>query len=119
MTVEAAIAAWSAGHSLTRHRLIGVSGGRDSMVLLHALHRAGARLTICHVDHRLRGAAVLVCLCILLEPAAAVQNVFVLSSNGHLLPANVEPAPTEASVPKHRASRRRRARWPCRPVRSC
>ena len=57
MTVEAAIAAWSAGHSLTRHRLIGVSGGRDSMVLLHALHRAGARLTICHVDHRLRGAA--------------------------------------------------------------
>lgn len=41
--------------------------------------------------HRLRGAAVLVCLCILLEPAAAAaHNVFVLFSNGRLLPANVE-----------------------------
>ncbi len=57
MTVAEAIAAWAAVHSLRRHRLIGVSGGRDSMALLHALHQAGARLTVCHLDHRLRGAA--------------------------------------------------------------
>lgn len=38
--------------------LIGVSGGRDSVALLHWLVGAGYRdLTVCHVDHGLRGAA--------------------------------------------------------------
>jgi len=38
--------------------LIGVSGGRDSMVLLHALHDLGYhKLIICHLNHGLRGAA--------------------------------------------------------------
>lgn len=38
--------------------LIGVSGGRDSVVLLHALHAAGfTKLMVCHVNHRLRGRA--------------------------------------------------------------
>lgn len=37
--------------------LIGVSGGRDSMALLRALHGLGyRRLVICHLDHQLRGA---------------------------------------------------------------
>jgi tRNA(Ile)-lysidine synthase len=35
--------------------LIGVSGGRDSAVLLHALVKAGFRqLIVCHLDHSLR-----------------------------------------------------------------
>jgi tRNA(Ile)-lysidine synthase len=38
--------------------LVGVSGGRDSVALLHCLLEAGYRdLTVCHVDHGLRGAA--------------------------------------------------------------
>jgi tRNA(Ile)-lysidine synthase len=36
--------------------LIGVSGGRDSVVLLHQLVDCGyRRLRVCHLDHRLRG----------------------------------------------------------------
>ena len=36
--------------------LIGVSGGRDSVALLHALVAGGYdRLIVCHLDHRLRG----------------------------------------------------------------
>jgi tRNA(Ile)-lysidine synthase len=36
--------------------LIGVSGGRDSVALLHWLVREGyQRLLVCHLDHRLRG----------------------------------------------------------------
>ncbi|MDF1861766.1 MAG: tRNA lysidine(34) synthetase TilS [Verrucomicrobiales bacterium] len=36
--------------------IIAVSGGRDSMVLLHALHTAGFKeLAVCHVNHGLRG----------------------------------------------------------------
>ena len=34
--------------------LIGVSGGRDSVVLLHLLARRGHRLVVCHLDHALR-----------------------------------------------------------------
>lgn len=38
--------------------LIGVSGGRDSVALLHALKSAGfAKLVVCHLDHGLRGRA--------------------------------------------------------------
>ena len=40
----------------TRRYLIGVSGGLDSVVLLRLLTEAGYdRLTVCHLDHRLRG----------------------------------------------------------------
>lgn len=39
-----------------RRYLIGVSGGADSVALLHLLLAAGVkRLIVCHVDHRLRG----------------------------------------------------------------
>ena len=42
----------------TRRYLIGVSGGRDSVALLHHLHDRGyRRLIVCHVNHRLRGRA--------------------------------------------------------------
>ncbi len=42
----------------TKRHLIGVSGGRDSVALLHALHELGyARLVVCHVNHGLRGHA--------------------------------------------------------------
>ncbi len=42
----------------SQRHLIGVSGGRDSVALLHALHQAGfAKLIVCHVNHKLRGAA--------------------------------------------------------------
>ena len=34
--------------------LIGVSGGRDSVALLHLLARRGQRLIVCHLDHALR-----------------------------------------------------------------
>lgn len=38
--------------------LVGVSGGRDSVVLLHWLLSCGyRRLIVCHLDHRLRGRA--------------------------------------------------------------
>ncbi len=38
--------------------LVGVSGGRDSVALLHGLSAAGyRRLVVCHLDHGLRGAA--------------------------------------------------------------
>ncbi|HEX8679739.1 MAG TPA: tRNA lysidine(34) synthetase TilS [Chthoniobacterales bacterium] len=41
---------------VSRRYLIGVSGGRDSVALLHALLNAGYRkLVVCHLDHRLRG----------------------------------------------------------------
>jgi tRNA(Ile)-lysidine synthase len=42
----------------SRRYLIGVSGGRDSVVLLHWLVSLGyRRLIVCHFDHRLRGRA--------------------------------------------------------------
>jgi tRNA(Ile)-lysidine synthase len=38
--------------------LVGVSGGADSVALLHLMTRAGFRnLIVCHLDHRLRGRA--------------------------------------------------------------
>jgi tRNA(Ile)-lysidine synthase len=40
----------------TRRYLVGVSGGRDSVALLHCLTSLGyERLIVCHLDHRLRG----------------------------------------------------------------
>ena len=43
---------------VTGRYLVGVSGGRDSMVLLHALRQAGyRRLVVCHLNHQLRGRA--------------------------------------------------------------
>ena len=42
--------------SRTARYLIGVSGGRDSVALLHALVEAGfRRLIVCHLNHGLRG----------------------------------------------------------------
>jgi len=44
--------------SRTARYLVGVSGGRDSVVLLHALLEAGfRRLVVCHLNHGLRGRA--------------------------------------------------------------
>src|SRR5262245_13947258 len=41
-----------------RRYLVGVSGGRDSVVLLHWLVSLGyRRLVVCHFNHRLRGRA--------------------------------------------------------------
>lgn len=40
----------------TKRHLIGVSGGRDSVALLHRLHELGyTNLIVCHVNHKLRG----------------------------------------------------------------
>ena len=42
----------------SRSYLIGVSGGRDSVALLHLLHNRGYRkLIVCHLNHGLRGRA--------------------------------------------------------------
>ena len=44
------------GLSKRKKLLVGVSGGRDSMVLLHALLGAGFKnLVVCHLNHTLRG----------------------------------------------------------------
>lgn len=46
------------GLSRTARYLVGVSGGRDSVALLHALTEAGfRRLIVCHLNHGLRGRA--------------------------------------------------------------
>jgi tRNA(Ile)-lysidine synthase len=45
-------------HDPKKRHLIGVSGGRDSVALLHMLLEAGyKRLIVCHLDHQLRGRA--------------------------------------------------------------
>lgn len=44
------------GQTRNRRYLVGVSGGRDSMALLHVLKRLGfQKLVVCHLDHGLRG----------------------------------------------------------------
>ena len=44
------------GVSKRKKLLVGVSGGRDSMVLLHALLNAGFKsIVVCHLNHSLRG----------------------------------------------------------------
>ena len=46
------------GFAPSRRYLVGISGGRDSVVLLHQLANAGyRRLILCHLDHQLRGRA--------------------------------------------------------------
>src|SRR4030095_1460751 len=52
--------------------LVGVSGGRDSAVLLHGLVKAGFReLIVCHLDHSLR-------------PESGDDAQFVVRQAGHL-----------------------------------
>lgn len=47
---------WLRRASKRRRYLVGVSGGADSVALLHLLSRAGfSKLVICHLNHRLRG----------------------------------------------------------------
>jgi tRNA(Ile)-lysidine synthase len=49
---------WLSTASKRRRYLVGVSGGADSVALLHLLHRAGfANLIVCHLNHGLRGRA--------------------------------------------------------------
>jgi len=49
---------WLATAAPRRRWLVGVSGGADSVALLHLLVQAGWRhLVVCHLDHRLRGRA--------------------------------------------------------------
>jgi len=49
---------WMTSASKRARWLVGVSGGADSVALLHLLTRAGFRnLVVCHLDHRLRGRA--------------------------------------------------------------
>jgi len=48
----------AAHYPRSRRFLIGVSGGRDSVALLHRLTELGyRRLVVCHLDHQLRGRA--------------------------------------------------------------
>ncbi len=50
--LQAALACWG----VDERYLIGVSGGRDSVALLHAMAAMGyRRLVVCHLDHALRG----------------------------------------------------------------
>ncbi len=52
------VARGMAGLPVTRKLLVGVSGGRDSVVLLHALLWAGfSKLVVVHINHCLRGRA--------------------------------------------------------------
>lgn len=53
---ETFLAQLSGRYSTRKKYLIGVSGGRDSVMLLHALHQAGFKnLVVCHLNHALRG----------------------------------------------------------------
>jgi tRNA(Ile)-lysidine synthase len=56
--LESRVATALAGFSKNRHHLVGVSGGRDSVALLHLLVGIGfKKLVVCHLDHELRGRA--------------------------------------------------------------
>ena len=54
--VESFVATAMSTHPRSQTYLVGVSGGRDSMALFHALKRLGfQKLVVCHLDHGLRG----------------------------------------------------------------
>ena len=58
--VEKAVAVWPGGPDAPAdgRYLVGISGGRDSMALLHALLAGGyANLIVCHLEHGIRGEA--------------------------------------------------------------
>lgn len=56
--MEAGKIPWFAGASRRSRWLVGVSGGADSVALLHLLVESGFRnLVVCHLDHGLRGRA--------------------------------------------------------------
>jgi len=56
--LELALEHAMAGVSKKKKLLVGVSGGRDSMVLLSALRTLGFQeIVVCHLDHSLRGKA--------------------------------------------------------------
>ncbi len=56
--LQSSVAGALKGISRRRKLLVGVSGGRDSMALLHALRALGfEKLIVCHLDHGLRGRA--------------------------------------------------------------
>ncbi|CAN5200636.1 hypothetical protein BH23VER1_BH23VER1_20440 [soil metagenome] len=58
LALESAVAALPARYPPRRKYLVGVSGGRDSVVLLDLLVRAGyRRLVVAHLNHGLRGRA--------------------------------------------------------------
>lgn len=58
MNADQFLARLGEDYSPRRKYLIGVSGGRDSVALLHLLHSAGFRkLVVCHLNHALRGRA--------------------------------------------------------------
>lgn len=56
--LSAADIPWFASASRRKRWLVGVSGGADSVALLHFLREAGfCNLIVCHLDHGLRGRA--------------------------------------------------------------
>ncbi|HEY2125487.1 MAG TPA: tRNA lysidine(34) synthetase TilS [Chthoniobacterales bacterium] len=74
--------------------LIGVSGGRDSVALLHFLVTAGyKRLHVCHLNHRLRGRA----------SAADARFVCQLATRYHL-PARADSVDVRALAKKKKLS---------------
>lgn len=57
MTIESRIS-WLRDAARDARWLAGISGGADSVALLHLLHRGGFRkIVVCHLNHRLRGRA--------------------------------------------------------------
>ncbi len=55
-SLNAALLPWLHRWPARQRYLVGVSAGVDSVVLLHALLRAGySKLVVCHLDHGLRG----------------------------------------------------------------
>lgn len=75
---------------------VGVSGGVDSVVLLHTLHRLGVAVAVLHVDHGLR-------------PDSAADARFVQTVAGRLgIPAHVRRVQV---APGNRAAEARRARY--------
>ena len=72
--------------------LIGVSGGRDSVALLHALATRGVPLVVCHLDHALRA-----------ESAAEAQFVAGLAA-GWKLPCEIQRDDVAARAAEQRQS---------------